>query len=61
MAEIIDVDHVSIGTDQFDLRGRIEDYTRRVDLVAAMLCGGFTAEEAGKSAGDNYMRIFAVG
>jgi len=34
-----------------------------VQLVAAMLRGGFTPEEAGKIAGGNYMRIFraAVG
>jgi membrane dipeptidase len=29
-----------------------------VHLVAAMRRGGFTAEEAGKIAGGNYMRIF---
>jgi membrane dipeptidase len=63
MADIVGVDHVSIGTDQFDSRGVVEDYTRWVHLVAAMLHGGFTAEEAGKIAGGNYMRIFheAVG
>ncbi len=63
MAEIIGVDHVSIGTDQFDARGCVEDYSRWVHLVAATLRGGFTAEEAGKIAGGNYMRIFraAVG
>ncbi len=63
MAELVGVDHVSIGTDQFDARGCVEDYTRWVHLVAAMLRGGFTAEEAGKIAGGNYMRIFraAVG
>jgi membrane dipeptidase len=63
MAEIVGVDHVSIGTDQFDSRGCLEDYTRWVHLVAAMLRGGFTAEDAGKIAGGNYMRIFraAVG
>src|SRR5215472_8786600 len=63
MAEIVGVDHVSIGTDQFDSRGCVEDYTRWVHLVAAMLRGGFTIEEAGKIAGGNYMRIFraAVG
>src|SRR5262249_47456045 len=33
MAEIVGVDHVSIGTDQFDARGCIEDYTRWVHLV----------------------------
>jgi membrane dipeptidase len=34
-----------------------------VHLLAAMLRGGFTAEEAGQIAGGNYMRIFraAVG
>ena len=60
---IVGVDHVSIGTDQFDSRGVVEDYTRWVHLVTAMLQGGFTAEEAGKIAGGNYMRIFreAVG
>ena len=63
MAEIVGVDHVSIGTDQFDARGCVEDYTRWVHLVAAMLRGGFTPEEAGKIAGGNYLRIFraAVG
>src|SRR5205807_9051892 len=63
MADIVGVDHVSIGTDQFDARGCVEDYSRWVHLVAAMLRGGFTAEEAGKIAGGNYMRIFrtAVG
>jgi len=58
MAEIVGVDHVSIGTDQFDARGCVEDYTRWVHLVAAMLRGGFTPEEAGKIAGGNYLRIF---
>ena len=63
MAEIVGVDHVSIGTDQFDARGCVEDYARWVHLVAAMLRGGFTPEEAGKIAGGNYLRIFraAVG
>ena len=62
-AEIVGVDHVSIGTDQFDARGCVEDYTRWVQLVAAMLRGGFTPEETGKIAGGNYLRIFraAVG
>jgi membrane dipeptidase len=63
MADIVGVDHVSIGTDQFDARGCVEDYTRWVHLVAAMLRGGFSAEDAGKIAGGNYLRIFraAVG
>ncbi|HEX6441319.1 MAG TPA: membrane dipeptidase [Stellaceae bacterium] len=63
MADIVGVDHVSIGTDQFDARGCVEDYTRWVHLVAALRRGGFTPEECGKIAGGNYMRIFraAVG
>ena len=58
MAEIVGVDHVSIGTDQHVSPGRVPDYTQWVHLVAAMLRGGFTPEEAGKIAGGNYMRIF---
>ncbi len=63
MAEIVGVDHVSIGTDQHVTPGSVPDYTRWVHLVAAMLRGGFTREEAGKIAGVNYLRIFrtAVG
>jgi len=63
MAEIVGVDHVSIGTDQHVSPGSMPNYTKWVELVAAMLRGGFTSEEAGKIAGGNYMRIFraAVG
>jgi membrane dipeptidase len=63
MADIVGVDHVSIGTDQHVTPGSVPDYTQWVQLVAAMLRGGFTAEDAGKIAGGNYMRIFraAVG
>jgi membrane dipeptidase len=63
MSEIVGVDHVSIGTDQHVTPGSVPDYTQWVHLVAAMLRGGFTPEEAGKIAGGNYMRIFraAVG
>jgi membrane dipeptidase len=63
MAGIVGVDHVSIGTDQHTTPGSLQDYTRWVHLVAAMLRGGFTPDEAGKIAGGNYMRIFraAVG
>lgn len=63
MADIVGVDHVSIGTDQFDARGCVADYTRWAHLIAAMLRGGFTADETAKIAGGNYLRIFraAVG
>jgi membrane dipeptidase len=63
MAEVVGVDHVSIGTDQQVAPGSVQDYSQWVQIVAAMRRGGFTPEEAGKIAGGNYMRIFraAVG
>jgi membrane dipeptidase len=63
MVEVVGVDHVSIGTDQQVAPGSLQNYGQWVHLVAAMLRGGFTPEEAGKIAGGNYMRIFraAVG
>jgi membrane dipeptidase len=63
MADVVGVDHVSIGTDQHVTPGSLQDYGQWVHLVAAMLRGGFTPEEEGRIAGGNYMRIFraAVG
>jgi membrane dipeptidase len=63
MVDIVGVDHVSIGTDQQVAPGSLQDYAHWVELVAGMLRGGFTPEEAGKIAGGNYMRVFdaAVG
>ena len=58
MVDVVGVDHVSIGTDQQVSPGCVQDYAQRVQLVAAMLRGGFTSEEAGKIAGGNYIRIF---
>jgi membrane dipeptidase len=60
MAEIVGVDHVCVGTDQQVVPGALQDYSQWVNLIAAMLRGGFTSEEAGKVAGGNYMRIFGV-
>ncbi len=63
MADVVGVEHVSIGTDQQVRPGAVQDYAQWVELVAAMLRGGFTPEEAGMIAGGNYMRVFraAVG
>src|SRR5438067_556838 len=58
MADVVGVDHVSIGTDQQVTPGSMQDYAQWVQLVAAMLRGGFTPDDAGKIAGGNYMRIF---
>jgi membrane dipeptidase len=63
MADVVGVDHVCIGTDQQVAPGTLQDYSKWLHLVAAMLKGGFTPEEAGKIVGGNYMHIFraAVG
>jgi len=63
MADVVGVDHVCVGTDQQVAPGALQDYSQWVNLIAAMLRGGFTSEEAGRIAGGNYMRIFrsAVG
>ena len=63
MVDVVGVEHVCIGTDQQIAPGSLQDYSQWVQLVAAMLRGGFTPEEAGKIAGGNYMRVFraAVG
>jgi membrane dipeptidase len=63
MVEVVGLDHVCVGTDQQVAPGSVQDYTQWVQLVAAMLRGGFTPDQAGKIAGGNYMRIFraAVG
>jgi membrane dipeptidase len=63
MVDVVGTDHVCIGTDQQVTPGSLQDYSQWVQLVAAMLRGGFSPEEAGKIAGGNYMRIFraAVG
>jgi membrane dipeptidase len=58
MVEVVGVDHVSIGTDQQVAPGSVQNYAQWVQLIAAMLRGGFTPEEAGKIAGGNYLRIF---
>src|SRR6202007_1748641 len=60
MVDVVGVEHVCIGTDQSANPGILPDYANWVHLVAAMLRGGFTAEETGKIAGENYKRIFRV-
>jgi len=63
MVDVVGIEHVCIGTDQQVAPGILQNYAQWVHLVAAMLRGGFTPEEAGKIAGGNYMRLFraAVG
>jgi membrane dipeptidase len=63
MVDVVGVEHVCIGTDQQVAPGSLQDYSKWVHLVAAMLRAGFSPEEAGKIAGGNYMRVFraAVG
>lgn len=63
MVDVVGVDHVCVGTDQQVTPGILQDYSKWVLLIAAMLRGGFKPDEAGKIAGGNYLRIFraAVG
>ena len=60
MAEIVGVDHVSIGTDASAGPGLFSQYDRFTLLVDAMLRGGFTATDAAKIVGGNYLRLFAA-
>lgn len=60
MVDVVGVDHVCIGTDQQVAPGSLQDYSKWVHLVAAMLRSGFTPKETGKIAGENYMRIFSA-
>jgi membrane dipeptidase len=60
MVEVVGVDHVCVGTDQQTTAGVLQDYGDFGRLVDVLLHKGFTATEAGKLAGENYLRIFAA-
>jgi membrane dipeptidase len=59
MADVVGVDHVCIGTDQQTTAGALQDYGNFGRLVDLLLQKGFTAAEAGKLLGENFVRIFA--
>lgn len=60
MAEVVGVDHVSIGTDSGARGGLLPRYDEYTRLVDAMLRGGFTPAETAAIIGGNYLRIFAA-
>jgi len=60
MADIVGVEHVSIGTDASGTPGLFTQYDRFAELVDAMLRGGFTRSDTAKIIGGNYLRIFAA-
>lgn len=60
MADVVGVDHVSIGTDASASTGLFPTYDRFTILVDAMLRGGFTPADTAKVVGGNYRRIFAA-
>ena len=60
MADVVGVDHVSIGTDTASTPGLFSEYDHFPRLVEAMLRGGFTPADAAKVVGGNYLRIFAA-
>jgi membrane dipeptidase len=60
MADVVGVDHVSIGTDASSSTGLYPSYDNFTALVDAMLRGGFTPADTVKIVGGNYLRIFAA-
>ena len=60
MADVVGVDHVSIGTDQQSNPGLVQEYDAFTRLVDAMLRGGFTPTDTAKIVGGNYLRIFSA-
>jgi len=60
MADVVGVDHVSVGTDTASTPGLFSEYDHFPRLVDAMLRGGFTPADVAKVVGGNYLRIFAA-
>ena len=60
MADVVGVDHVSIGTDTASSGGLFPTYDEFTRLVEAMLRGGLTAPDVARIVGGNYLRIFAA-
>ena len=60
MADVVGVEHVSIGTDMSSSQGLFQQYDHFTRLVDAMLRGGFTPGDAAKVVGGNYLRVFAA-
>jgi len=60
MADVVGVDHVSVGTDASRGQGLFVQYDRFTHLVDAMLRGGFTPADTAKIVGGNYLRTFAT-
>ena len=60
MADVVGVDHVSIGTDAGARGGLYERYDGYAALVDAMLRGGFASADVAKIVGGNYLRILTA-
>jgi membrane dipeptidase len=60
MADVVGVEHVSVGTDAAGTPGLFTQYDHFAQLVDAMLRGGFTRADTAKIIGGNYLRIFAA-
>jgi membrane dipeptidase len=59
LVDVVGVDHVCVGSDQQVAPGILQDYGNLPRLVDLLLKSGFSAAEAGKIAGGNYVRLFA--
>ncbi len=62
MADVVDVDHVGLGSDMMGLVGSsvFDSYRRLPELARALLGAGFSPADVGKVLGGNYARVFAT-
>lgn len=58
MADVVGIDHVGVGTDQQVNPGALQDYAGWGGLADELLKSGFSAEDASKVLGGNFVRIF---
>lgn len=59
MADVVGIDHVGIGTDMMGLLSgsMFDDYRATPRVAEALLARGFSAADAGKILGGNYLRV----
>ncbi|HEX2885817.1 MAG TPA: membrane dipeptidase [Vineibacter terrae] len=62
MVDVVGIDHVGIGSDMLGLLSPavFDSYRQLPDLAAALLAGGFKAEDAAKILGGNYVRVLTA-
>jgi membrane dipeptidase len=59
LIDLVGIDHVSIGTDlDANYKPVLTDYVQFPEFVSMLLARGLSDEEAGKVAGENFLRVF---